>query len=281
MARMLSLARQVGLCLGLAMAFVPTAHSARPPEATVASTSSTVIEVEPSPEVVDALAEQKATARRLAGLEPDAWVAIFTAVLAVFTILLWRSTRGAARTAQEALTTIERAFVFIGGFDVELSTAADNPDLDVNRLPPEYQAHPELYITRLFIFPRWKNSGSTPTVEMKIRTNGGPAQFPADPNAARDPVLTYNYNPLNFTLGPGAVETSDGIFLTSARELVDWSFHPVGTEPLFLIFGRAEYQDVFGAQHLTEWCYKLRLERHAAGPMTAGFVQWGPHNRSI
>jgi hypothetical protein len=55
---------------------------------------------------------------------------------------------------------------------------------------------------------------------------------------------------------------------------------PVGDEPPVFIWGRADYDDIFGSHHFIEWCYRLRFERHTGERMSAGFIQWGDYNRS-
>jgi hypothetical protein len=76
------------------------------------------------------------------------------------------------------------------------------------------------------------------------------------------------------------VEHSAVIEMPPAGAIVDWSWSSRGDEPLILIWGRADYDDVFGKHHFVEWCYRLRFERHKGERMSAGFIQWGEHNRS-
>ncbi|WP_144052801.1 hypothetical protein [Acidocella sp. MX-AZ02] len=64
-----------------------------------ASQSMPAIQIQPSPQEVEAVAEQEAAKRRIFGLEPDAWVAIFTLVLSLSTIFLWWETRKLSKLA--------------------------------------------------------------------------------------------------------------------------------------------------------------------------------------
>jgi len=86
------------------------------------SPAPTVIEIQPSAQEVEAVAEQEAT-RRLLGLEPDAWVAIFTGALTVATGLLWLATERTIGQAREHSERELRAYVSVfsteanGGFD--------------------------------------------------------------------------------------------------------------------------------------------------------------------
>jgi len=60
-----------------------------------------IVIVQPSPQEVDAVADQEAANRRVMGYPPEDWVAFFTAVLSVSTIFLWWETRSAARAGAE------------------------------------------------------------------------------------------------------------------------------------------------------------------------------------
>ena len=55
---------------------------------------------------------------------------------------------------------------------------------------------------------------------------------------------------------------------------------PMGVEPFILIWGRADYEDVFQQKHFVEWCHRLRLSRTGGEKMSAGTFQWGDYNRS-
>jgi hypothetical protein len=93
--------------------------------------------------------------------------------------------------------------------------------------------------------------------------------------------FSYREKPTAFFLGPGAVEPSDVIEMTGAMALVNWQWNPVLPSPLMLIWGRADYRDVFGQPHFTEWCYQLRLSRPIRTErMRAEFIQWGEYNRT-
>jgi hypothetical protein len=218
--------------------------------------------------------------------QPDIWVAAFTGLLFVSTALLWNATDQnakaalkAANVADDALKTIERAFVFVEGFDVELTSAADAKEVRPENLPPRYQSEPELFITRFALLPRWKNSGSTPTRNMTIQVNAGPLRRTPDPTGRGDPMYDYGQSPVPMTLGPGAIERSEVMIVPGIQALIDWSYQPVGPEPLFLIWGTAVYEDAFDRGHHITWCYRIRLDRHDGKILRAGFIQWGSdHN---
>jgi hypothetical protein len=199
----------------------------------------------------------------------DALTAIATVFIALFTCTLYLAT---TEQAIEALETTERAFVFLDGFTIELTTAADT-QLNVT-LPDRYKSSTDLYITRFAIFPRWKNSGNTPTVKMTIKINwrGPPGPIPPD--------YVYRNPPEPFFLAPKAVEPSSLVEMPGAAALIDWGLQPIGVEPIVLIWGRADYEDVFRKPHFVQWCHRLRFERHDGKTLRAGFVQWGEYNRA-
>ena len=210
----------------------------------------------------------------------DIIVAFFTFILALYTARLWKSTDKLWKSGEKALETTERAFVFIDGFDYELTTALDS--LVGTEQMPEVYRRPEtrgLFITRFACRPKWKNSGSTPTKNMRIRVHWGPSVEGVVQRYDSPPFTTSERR---FFVGPQAIKSSSYIDMSAApRALIDWSFHPVPPEPVVLIWGRADYEDFFGKSHFVEWCYQLRLSRPIGEErMTASFVQWGEHNRT-
>lgn len=93
------------------------------------------------------------------------------ALVAIFTYNLVSSTDKLWRAGNKTLETTERAFVFLDGFNVELTPASSVKGIEIEKLPKEFRDHPDLYITRFALQPRWKNSGNTPTKKMSIRIN--------------------------------------------------------------------------------------------------------------
>lgn len=49
-------------------------------------------------------------------------------------------------------------------------------------------------------------------------------------------------------------------------------------EPMMFIWGRADHGDIFGRQHFTQWCYRIRFEGHDGRKLRAQFIQWGDYN---
>jgi hypothetical protein len=68
-----------------------------------------IIQVQPSPEEVEAIAEKEAAKARIFGLEPDTWVAIFTLALTISTVLMWLETRRLAAGGEDQHGTLKRS----------------------------------------------------------------------------------------------------------------------------------------------------------------------------
>lgn len=202
-------------------------------------------------------------------------VAIATAFIAAFTLQLRLSTDKLWAAQRDAFEKAERAFVFIDGFNIELTTAADSATVDLSLLPERYRGGPELFITRFAVQPRWKNGGNTPTRKMTIQTNWRGPLGPIPPeygykNSFAEP----------FFVAPQAIETSEFFEVTGVQSLIDYEMRYEGVRPMFWVWGRADYADVFGRSHFLEWCYRVRFERHRRDPLRASLIQWGAYNRS-
>jgi hypothetical protein len=201
---------------------------------------------------------------------------VFTGILAIATIVLGGATVALYLGSEKQFALGERAFVSLEGFITELTTAADAGPVPEQFIPERYRADPGLYLTRCALIPKWKNSGRTPTKNMTIQVSwGGPDWTVITPDS-----FTYRREPIAFFTPPGSEELSAEIEIPPARALIDWSFNPVGAPPLILIWGRADYEDVFGQRHVVEWCRELHLDRHDGVHLRATFIQWGDYNRS-
>ena len=205
--------------------------------------------------------------------------AFATVAIGIFTLMLKRSTDNLWLADKEKFEASDRAFVFINGFNYELTTALESL-LGTENMPAFYRT-PEtrgLYVTRFACQPRWRNSGATPTKNMKILVHWGQASEQVPPRYNSPPHTTKERW---FFVGPGATEPGDFIDMSAApMGLINWSLHPIPPEPILLVWGRADYEDVFGKSHFTEWCYRIRPERHTNERMTVGFMQWGDYNRT-
>src|SRR6202035_1762513 len=98
--------------------------------------------------------------------------AVATVFIAWFTLTLKRSTDKLWTAGSEALGVTERAFVYIDGFNPEITTQAEVIGIGPQTVIPVGPAgDPTLNVTRFAAQPRWKNSGSTPTKNLKIRAD--------------------------------------------------------------------------------------------------------------
>jgi hypothetical protein len=185
------------------------------------------------------------------------------------------STRRLWEASKEALQVTERAFVFLDGFNVELTTALDGDEVDYESLPERYRSDPGIFITRFAAQPRWKNGGNTPTKQLTIQVDW------RGPTGPIPPEYVYREQPNVFFLAPKAVEPSAYIEMPGAQALINWANNPIGDSPMMWIWGRADYRDIFEKPHFVEWCYQLRLSRPVHNErLSAAFIQWGDYNRS-
>lgn len=195
------------------------------------------------------------------------FAAIFAYNLAASTEKLWIA-------GNEDREATERAFVFLDGFDYELTVFSDGKEGEIESLPEKYKIRPELYITRFAVCPRWKNSGNTPTKRMSIKVDW---QQTSEPTMAD---YSFRNATIPFFVAPKATEQSAFFEIPSVGALVEFGFRPDDAEPFFFIWGRGDYEDVFGKSHFVEWCYRIRLDHHKDERMRASFIQSGEYNRT-
>jgi hypothetical protein len=200
--------------------------------------------------------------------------ALATAFIAWFTYTLWDSTTRLWETEERNFRTAQRAFVFLDGFEIEIHTALET-ESDPSNIPEQYRPYPGLLITRLAVLPKWKNSGATPTKNMAVKVHWGMTEC----NASQ--AYSYPQEKREFFLGPHATEVSEAIEISSAQEIIRWFLKPSGPRPIILIWGRADYEDIFGSRHFVEWCQSLGFYRPSKDhPICPRFIQWGDYNRS-
>jgi hypothetical protein len=206
----------------------------------------------------------------------DWLLVLFNGLLFGSTILLWNANNRSAKIAERALTEIERAFVSLDGFNFELTTKEDMKETEILEGEPEWhRKHPGLVIRRFALQPQWKNSGNTPTKNMTIQVDWRPP-----PYAVPEPKYIYRGPPQPFFVAPGAIEPSDVIDMPWAQAIIDASWNPAGFQPQILIWGRADYEDIFGRKHFVEWCHVLRLSRSGGERLRPSTIQFGKYNRS-
>lgn len=173
--------------------------------------------------------------------------------------------------SREAFKATERAFAFLDGFDCELTTLLDNP-----RTPtPDGMDENDrgLFVTRFAVQPKWRNSGSTPTKKMQIQIDW--MHFPDYPGQGF--TFSYRKPTIPFFVAPNSVERSDVIEIGPANALIKIG---LGSSEQILIWGQTRYADIFDTPHFSHWCYRVRFERHAGGPLRAHFYRWGTYNET-
>jgi hypothetical protein len=150
------------------------------------------------------------------------WIAAFTGVLAISTILLWRSTRDAAiagRIAAEHIPTVERAWLFAGPDGKRV----------INR---EALMQFPLLIT---------NYGKTPGFLRTIWAEcGNPDVFNPTPKYAGGAIQ------LDVILGAGEPHTHTKLFSAT-------------TEQFF--YGYIRYADIFGNFQVSRFCVRLARDK--------------------
>ena len=218
------------------------------------------------------------------------WLVYITAILSLITLglaistyKLWKDASETSKRQDRETRQTERSFVFIDGFNFELTTPADTKNYPIETLPASYKECPHLWITRFCVQPRWRNSGNTPTRKMTINVAFGYNAL-IDKSESINPVqYVYTTPAKNIFLSPQAVTESEFVYIQGIQEFIDYgmSRNTIGNlEPIFLIWGRADYEDIFGKSHFIEWCYRIRLDDHRGEGLRATFTQWGDYNSS-
>jgi len=212
-------------------------------------------------------------------------ISLFTLGLVYFTYRLYRSTEKLWRATKDVFEATERAFVYLEGFNYEISVVDPGDHGTVNALPEEYRMRPSLYITRFAMQPKWKNSGRTASKNMRIQVNWN------SPSRSVGPPGTYDLKsaPTHFFVGPEAVEASDVIDIPHAKGIVDHGLMVGGADktvdfrgppPVILIWGKATYDDVFGKPHWVDWCHQLRIVATDGKTLRVSTSQFGDYNRT-
>jgi hypothetical protein len=185
-----------------------------------------------------------------------------------------KATTKSANTLEDTARKQLRAYVGIEGFEYQLSTAADATQDTREILTGWAREKPSLFVTRFAVQPRWKNYGDTPTKKMRIRVWRRFSDI--------DTPATYEYSPtiMDFFLAPDAIATSEPIEINSIRIVIEDGMKLLGKRPVCYIFGRADYEDVFGVPHWIEWCNKINVSAPDGKKLVISFTQWGEYNRS-
>lgn len=222
---------------------------------------------------------QNAQAQANKWTDPLTW---FTAALVLVGALQWLVYLRQARIMKrqvELARSQARAFIFLESIEHDITTAIDLRDQTVT-LPSGTDKG--LYVAYFAIRPRWRNSGATATKSMNVQINvsqpGGtlPRDFDYPYNDPRRP------SPQTLFVGPQATEASETIQISPsfARAIINNGSPHLGETPTMFVWGRADYTDIFGTPHFTEWCRQVQFDRPVGDRVRATFIQWGDHNRT-
>jgi hypothetical protein len=202
--------------------------------------------------------------------------AIATIFIAAFTLTLWRSTNTHAGH-MEQMVSVQRAFISVTEFIQELAVASDNID-NLNQFSAEAIAQMgdlNLRVTRFAVMPQWRNSGNTPTVNMRARVDW----LETDVRDINE-VGTYRGGEDRIFVAPHSETLGEVVEMPGLGSLIQGGLPELTIVPLMLIWGRADYDDIFGKSHFIEWCYRVRPENHRGERLRVSFIQWGNYNRS-
>lgn len=159
-------------------------------------------------------------------------LAIITLALAIYTGLLWSSTKKLVSDSQTALISTQRAFIFIKLFELN-------------------QIENTLKVT---VVPVWENSGDTPTKNMISHVNGKWFDSVLDedftfPDYEGEEIVRLLIGPKQ-TMGASPLGFSE----SDVRKVINGNGH-------IYVWGWAEYSDIFEKtpRHRTEFCSDVIL----------------------
>jgi len=219
----------------------------------------------------DAIRNSGQAADAFLGMSSGLWVALFTFFLAISTLFLWRATRNSVAIATRSLHDLERAFVFLDGFDADIGQIVEPGD------PTGRPDRLSMQVSQCRIRPKWKNSGSSPTRNMSFQIGRTTSELATLPD---DFLYPLEEKPHPLFVGPKATEGSE--FIVVAAGYVTAAVQEQG-QTNFFIWGRADYKDIFSPrthQHFIQWCYRINFVVGDDRRIRMSPVQWGPYNRS-
>lgn len=139
-----------------------------------------------------------------------------------------------------------------------------------------------LIFSRFILTPKWRNSGTTPTKQMTISlqwtrtTSDEPLQFPV--SYIKEP--TSQVHTQSLFIGPQSITLSQTINIPLGDNVVGTTLDlfKCGNEKIF-IWGKVEYEDVFGKKHVSESCYYLQFIINSIyEPILINYIQSGSQN---
>lgn len=210
-------------------------------------------------------------------IHANAGMAAFTVFLVMSTMFLWCAVTRRRKSAS-------RGCVYLDGFDHLLVTLRDYRKVhyDASKVMPIhrlYQQYPQLCVLSFAVIPRWKNAGRTPTKNMTIQVDWAPVVDDAEPTTtwgSSRPKFTYHLPPQPFFVPAGAVENSESVDIPLAQQIVTDRLIKLPSMPdlQIVIWGRADYQDVFNKHHFIEWCYQIQFSADSLNALRVNFIRW-------
>ena len=192
------------------------------------------------------------------GIDSDVLVALSTFGLVVVTTgLVWIGFK-----QDEATRASKRAFVFLERFEEEITykLCSSSPVFD---------------ISAFILKPRWRNSGSTATKNMVVSVQYKFVDASVPPEFQVRDVMKGA-----MLLGPQATGLSEILDIPASEidQVIVSAAHPQRNKSIF-VWVRAEYDDIFGVNHSTEGCYRLRLSKEGRKQEAlVSFIQVGSQN---
>jgi hypothetical protein len=201
----------------------------------------------------------------------EAITAVGTLSIAGFTLTLWRSTDKLWASGEKSLRLTQRAFVYLDGFNTEITLLDDN---ESNRkIELESGKDRSLWVTRFAAQPRWRNSGNSPALNMTLETN-----FTLVPGTLlQDFEYPYKGPTSQMFIGPQSVVDGEVLEIGGANAVINNGIEP---GQMLYIWGRAGYDDIFGHRHFVKWCYRVRFHRYDGGRLRASYIQHDDYNHS-
>jgi len=139
-----------------------------------------------------------------------------------------------------------------------------------------------LVISRFRLIPKWKNNGTTPTKKMTVSLQWIKTEFnnpPIFPIHNKNELASSVYTQSLFA-GPKSTALSTVLEIPLGDDLVGTVIDPFkfGNRKLF-IWGKVEYEDVFGKKHASESCYYLQFIMNSIyEPIIISYIQTGEQN---
>lgn len=234
----------------------PNQTSQRPQPAPPASARPAAIKEKIGADESQAATKKETPKRKEIWSDANTWVAIFTGVLTLATILMWRATKDnamaarlAAEVAGRALTELERPYLFIKfgypGFEFRIG----------NQLNPESGNVESAFVSRYdkTIEIMFVNFGRTPAIITEIcddyKRIAGVSAMPnaINPDTRRGELLPIGNASVNgspYSFQKDAFEAFERRKLDADALLVD----------RFFCLGHVRYKDIFGGEYILGYC---------------------------